>query len=103
MARTHAVAAVVKQTAGQERGCPSQPAPPLHRLGVQLLLDGVEQGTIEDRRVTAAMDLAPIGDLADVEPVLEQVGERPHPEAASADGAIISRSPFEDARSQTKG
>src|SRR5262249_44797598 len=35
-------------------------------------------GTIHNRRLFAAMDLAPVDHLADIEAVLEQMGERPH-------------------------
>ena len=38
----------------------------------------------------AAMHLAPIGDLADVEPVLEEMGERSHAEADAAAPAAIA-------------
>ena len=38
-------------------------------------------------RVLAAMHLTPIGDLAEVEPVLEQMGERSHAEADTVEWA----------------
>jgi hypothetical protein len=44
-----------------------QPAPPCHGLGRKPLLHGREQGAIEDWRVAAAMDLAAVGHLADVD------------------------------------
>src|SRR3984893_16991391 len=43
-----------------------------------------------DLIVLAAMHLAPIGDLAEVEPVLEQMGERSHAEADTAAPAAIA-------------
>jgi hypothetical protein len=41
----------------------------------------LEQVAAEDRFILAATHLTPIGDLADVEPVLEQMSERTHVEA----------------------
>ena len=43
---------------------------------------------------SAAVNLAPVDDLADVESVLEQIGERPHPKAAPPP----IRRPFESCR-----
>jgi hypothetical protein len=40
--------------------------------------------------VLAAMHLAPIGDLADVEPVLEQMGQRSDAETDAAARAAIA-------------
>ena len=89
MAGAHAVAAIIKQAPGQKGGRAAQPAAPRHGLDRKLGLHGFEQRPIQDRRVVAAMDLAPVDHLADVEPVLEQVGERPHPKGAAADKAAI--------------
>src|SRR6202035_149226 len=44
----------------------------------------------EYRLMLAAMHLTPIGDLAEVEPVLEQMGERSHAEADTAAIAAIA-------------
>src|SRR5215472_5522833 len=52
-----------------------------------------EQGTIHNRRLFAAMDLAPVDHLADIEAVLEQIRERPHAEAPAADGAAVRQPP----------
>ena len=52
----------------------------------QLAIRGSRRG-LEDRFMLAAMHLAPIGNLADVEPVLEQMGKRSHAEADTASRA----------------
>src|SRR5215472_3121833 len=52
-----------------------------------------EQGTIHNRRLFAAMDLAPVDHLADIEAVLEQMGERPHAKAPPADGPAVRQLP----------
>src|SRR5262252_3147723 len=72
----HAVAASVKKAPAQERGRAPQPAAPRARLGRKLGLHRLEQGTIHNRRLFAAMDLATVDHLADIEAVLEQMGER---------------------------
>jgi hypothetical protein len=53
-------------------------------VGGALGLHGLEQVAAEDRLMLAAMHLTPVGDLAEVEPVLEQMGERSHAEADTA-------------------
>src|SRR5438128_5339754 len=52
-----------------------------------------EQGTIHNRRLFAAMDLATVDHLADIEAVLEQMGERPHAKALPADGPAVRQPP----------
>jgi hypothetical protein len=84
MRRAHAVAAVVEEAAGQNGGRASEPDQPGDGVGGPFGLHGLEQVGAEDRRMLAAMHLAPLGDLADVEPVLEQMGERSDAEIASA-------------------
>ena len=56
----------------------------LHRWKVEPGLHGLEQLAVEDRLMLAAMHLTPVADLTDVEPVLEQMGERSHAEADAA-------------------
>src|SRR5260370_40774931 len=68
------------------RGRPPGRSAPSARVDRKLALHRREQGTIHNRRLFAAMDLAPVDHLADIEAVLEQMGERPHAEAAPADG-----------------
>src|SRR6516164_4946887 len=77
----HAVAAIVEQAPAQQRGRAPQPAAPRARPGRKLGLHRREQRTIHNRRLFAAMDLAPVDHLADIEAVLEQMGERPHAKA----------------------
>src|SRR5207253_7263438 len=78
MVRTHAVAALVEEASGQKAGQAAQPTPPLARLGGKSGLRRLEQGPIKDRLVVAGMHLAAVDHLADVEAVLEQIGQRPH-------------------------
>ena len=81
MRRAHAVAAVVEEAAGQNGGSAPEPDMPGDGVGGALGLHGLEQIAGEDRRMLAAMHLTPIGDFADVEPVLEQMGKRSHAKA----------------------
>src|SRR6516164_7031494 len=48
---------------------------PVGLMGRQLLLDRLEQGFIDNRRLLPRQKLTPVFDLADEEPVAEQVGE----------------------------
>src|SRR6516225_8607631 len=41
----------------------------------QLLLNGLKQGLVDDRRLLPGQDLTPVYDLADEKPVAEEVGE----------------------------
>ena len=84
MRRAHPVAAVVEETAGQNGGRATETDQPDDGVGSALGLHGLEQIAAEDRRLLAAMHLTPIGDLADVEPVLEQMGKGTHAEADTA-------------------
>src|SRR5215813_15071596 len=89
----HAVAANVKKAPAQDGGRAPQPAAPRARLGRKLGLHRLEQGTIHNRRLFAAMDLATVDHLADIEAVLEQMGERPHAKAPPADGPAVRAPP----------
>src|SRR5262245_46202871 len=89
----HAVAAIVKQAPAQQRGRAPQPAAPRARPGRKLGLHRREQRTIHNRRLFAAMDLATVDHLADIEAVLEQMGERPHAKAPPADGPAVRQPP----------
>ena len=90
MRRAHPVAAVVEEAAGQNGRRASEPNLPGDGVGGALGLHGLEQVAGEDRLMLAAMHLTPIGDFADVEPVLEQMGKRPHAEADAAAPAAIA-------------
>ncbi len=87
--RAHAVAALIKKAAGQEGGRAPQPAAPRHCLSSKLALHRVEQRGIENRLVLAAVNLASVNHLADIEAVLEQMRERAHAKTAPADSAAV--------------
>src|SRR3989454_7930999 len=56
------------------------------RLGRELSFYRLEQRGIENGLVLTVVNLATVDQLADIEAVLEQIRERPHAEAAPADG-----------------
>src|SRR2546426_4535950 len=56
------------------------------RLGRELSFYRLEQRGIENGLVLTVVNLATVDHLADIEAVLEQIRERPHAEAAPADG-----------------
>src|SRR6516225_7472984 len=66
---------------------------PLRSAGEPRSRQRREQGTIHNRRLFAAMDLAPVDHLADIEAVLEQIRERPHAKAPAADGPAVRQPP----------
>ena len=90
MRRAHPVAAVVEETAGQNGGRAPETDQPDDGVGGALGLHGLEQIAAEDRRMLAAMHLTPIGDLADVQSVLEQMGKGTHAEVDTAAPAAIA-------------
>ena len=90
---SHAIAAIIKKAPAQDGGRASEPAAPRHCLGCEPGLHRREQGTIHNRRLLAAMDLAPVDHLADIEAVLEQISERPHAKAPAAAGPAVRQSP----------
>jgi hypothetical protein len=60
---------VVKQEILQEVICLLPGQSPMGLMGRQLLLDGLEQGSVQDRRLLSGQDLTPVFDLADEEAV----------------------------------
>ena len=72
MGRAHAIAAVIKDAAGQQRLKLHPDGLVFVCLFIQLSLDGIEQGSINDRGLFAFEDLALKGDLSDVEAVTER-------------------------------
>src|ERR1700740_3323796 len=78
MRRAHAIATVVKQAARKKSGRAFETDLPVNGVGSEFCLHGLEHVVGQDRLMLAAIHLAPVMDLADVEPVLEQMGERPH-------------------------
>jgi len=89
VARAHPVAAIVEDAAGQNGRRAPEPDLPRDGVGGELGLHGLEQVAVENRLVLATMHLAPIDDLANVESVLEQVGERSNAETDTAPPAPI--------------
>src|ERR1700722_9628753 len=80
MARAHPVAAIVVEKAHQERRRLRSECPARDGFLLEPLLHGFEQPSIDNRRVFAGVNLAAIGDLANVEAVLQEVGQRPDQE-----------------------
>src|SRR6266516_6310507 len=72
----HAIAAVIEDSARQQRGIiDPMLATSLGTRG-QLALDRLEQFPVDDRRVLAGIVPPLVDDFADVNPVLEQIGQR---------------------------
>ena len=87
MGRHHAVTGVIEQQSGQQvvAGVPDPgPGGPLIR---ELLLDRIEQGALQDRRLLAGQDVALVSDLADIEAVAQQIEQR------TRAGAIVPSTP----------
>ena len=93
MRRRHGIVAVVEDTAGKKRrrGRPDRRSP--HRLLLQLGLHGVKESPVQDWLMLAGMDLAAIRDLANVEPVLQEMCERAVTVAGGCDDPPICQSP----------
>src|SRR5580700_1005371 len=88
MARRHAVAVAIKQHAGEEAGLArSSAALAPGSIAGELLLNGIPQWLIDDRRVLAGMELALVNDLASVNAVLQHQVERAARERLAADKA----------------
>src|SRR5207247_2768987 len=83
---THAIAAIIEQAPDQERGRAAQAMTPRHRLGRKLGLHRFKHRGIENGLVLAAVNLATVDHLADIETVLEQMGERSYPKPSPANG-----------------
>ena len=66
MARAHAIAAIIKDPACQQGLGSHADGLVVVRLFIQLGLDGIEQGAIENRRLFAFEDLTLEGDLSDI-------------------------------------
>src|SRR6202011_5988459 len=77
MARRHAVAVAIKHHAGEEAGLArSSAALAPGSIAGKLLLNGIPQWLIDDRRVLATMELALVNDLAAIGAVLQHLVER---------------------------
>jgi len=95
--RAHAVAAVIEDATSQNGWRTFEPDLPRDGIGDELGLHGLEKLQVEDRLVHATMGGAPIDHFADVEPVLEQMGEgthtKPDPAPYTAIGKTIGLGP----------
>src|SRR5260370_41721757 len=77
MARRHAVAVAIKHHAGEEAGLArSSAALAPGSIAGELLLNGIPQWLIDDRRGLATMELALVNDLAEIGAVLQHLVER---------------------------
>src|SRR6476620_400604 len=94
MARAHAIAAVVEDTADQ-RGLGLHPCGfvTVH-LFAQLGLDGLEQVAIDNGRLLALEDLTLKRHVADIEAIAEQMGERSARERDATDGLPDLERPY---------
>src|ERR1700722_12353078 len=102
MARRHAVAVAIKHHAGEEAGLArSSAALAPGSIAGELLLNGIPQWLIDDRRVFARMELALVNDLAEIGAVLQHQVECAAREQLAADEAPGSARPrltFDPAR-----
>src|SRR6516164_11477794 len=75
----HAMAGIVEQEVPEQvvRLLPGQGLMGL--MGRQLVLHSLKQALVHDRRLFPRQDLAPVVDLANEEPVAQQMGERALP------------------------
>ena len=62
-------------------------------MGRQLLLNGLEQGAVQDRRLLSRQDLTPVFDLADEKTVPEEVGEGSSSERDASAGLARAEDP----------
>ena len=66
------------------------PGGPLIR---KLLLDRIEQGAVHERWLLAGKDLTLISDLADIEPIAQEIEQRSPPERDATAGATGRKQP----------
>ena len=59
----------------------------------KLLLDRIKQGALHDRRLLAGQDVALVSDLADIEPVAQEIEQRSPPERDATAGATGRKQP----------
>ena len=86
MARAHAVATVIEETADQQTLGFGPFGLMVVDLLIQLGLDGLKQVLIKNGRLLAFEDFAFESDFADIEAIAKQMGERPPGERYAADG-----------------
>src|SRR6202045_4888862 len=94
MARRHAVSVAIKHHAGEEAGLArSSAALAPGNIAGELLLNGIPQWLIDDRRVLATMELALVNDLAEIGAVLQHQVECAARDRLAADEAPRSARP----------
>src|ERR1700738_3063916 len=94
MARRHPVAVAIKQHADEEAGLArSSGALAPRGIAGKLLLNGIPQRPIDDRRVLARMELPLVNDLAEIGAVLQHQVERAARERLVADEAPVDSAP----------
>src|ERR1700719_3248884 len=94
MAWRHPVAVAIKQHAGKEAGLArSSTALAPGGIAGELLLNGIPQWLIDDRRVFATIELAPVNDFAEIGVVLQHQVECAARERLAADEAPGSARP----------
>src|SRR5580704_8956771 len=102
MARRHPVAVAIKQHADEEAGLARSSAALAPRgVAGELLLNGIPQRLIDDRRVLARMELPLVNDLAEIGAVLQHQVERAARERLAAHespGSARPRLTFDPAR-----
>src|ERR1700738_2500488 len=102
MAWRHPVAVAIKQHAGEEAGMArSSTASAPGRIAGELLLNGIPQRLIDDRRVFATIELAPVNDFAVIGVVLQHQVEcaaRERLAAHEPPGSARPRFTFDPAR-----
>src|SRR5271166_864442 len=89
MRGAHAVAAVIEDAAGQKGRSALKPDLPRNGVGGELSLHRLEQAAVENWLLLSPVHLTAINDLADVESVLEQMGQSSRAEADMAPTAAI--------------
>jgi hypothetical protein len=82
--RAHAVAPVIEDATDQNGRRASELGPTIHGVFSEPGLHGLEQLPLNDRLMSAGMDRATIGDLANVKAVLEQMSKCTGPKADAA-------------------
>ena len=88
VSRDHSVASIVEQQSREKRFGFLPGSRPMRPLFGQLGLDGLEQGSLKQRRLGSGQDLALECHLADIEPVAQHIEQRALGERnAAPDGA----------------
>ena len=89
----HAMAGIAEQEILQEVICLLSGQGLVGLVSRQLLLNGLEQGSVQDRRLFSGQDLTPVFDLANEKPVAEEVGEGSSSERDASAGLARAEDP----------